>query len=89
MLAGVAATGEVAITRSLVTIGRRLLTIGRSLVTIGRCLVTVRRSLIALGGCLVVGVRERLVVLQRPRRNDNALLPFVAHPVPGIDVPIT
>jgi hypothetical protein len=102
ILAGVAATGKVAIARSLVaigrsllTIGRSLLTIGRSLVTIGRGLVTVRRNLIALGGCLVasgsglVGVRERLVVLQHPRRNDNALPLFVAHPVPGIDVPIT
>jgi hypothetical protein len=88
--------------RSLITIGRSLLTVGRSLITIGRSLITVRCSLIALGGCLVasgsglvasgsglVGVRERLVVLERPRRNDNALLRFVAHPVPGIDVPIT
>jgi hypothetical protein len=74
MLAGIAAAGEIAVARGLVAIGRSLVFVGR--------------GLIALGSGLL-GVRQRLVVLGRPGRHGTALVLLVAHPVPGIDAPIT
>jgi hypothetical protein len=80
MLVRVAAAREIAIAGGLVAIGRDLVAIGSRLVAVGR-------RLVALGSRLV-GVRERLAALERPRRSDKALRLCVAHPVPGIDVPI-